>query len=175
MDFGSTWDAVVGFLGHPQIRAFATILSVISFVVSLWAMRRLHEVLTSHHSSMLAEQSRFLDRQWQDFNMLLLANRDVFELVNKKTPSPEEILRRENCYYYLITLLFSAYTAHRQGVVTEENCESHFQGVFHHFTVSGCESEFERILIGGSYPSDFISWCHIKVHAWQARSVGRAS
>ena len=130
LSIASFYRAAIDLLATPEVRTISLLVSAASFIISLLAYRRTSAVMLAHQRNLLAEQSRFLDDQWQRLNIMFMTHRDAADWAEHKYPSVYRgDVRGVSFQYWLVNLLFSAYNSWRNGVIEERVFDLHLSSV----------------------------------------------
>lgn len=121
------WPDLIAFLGQPEVRAFTTVLSVLSFVISVWAVKKTREVLHAHELDIKIRHDQFIDQQWNRINFLALeSDAGARALARIYGVDDVESVKTASFYIALVNLLASAYSAWINGLLDEKLYAAHF-------------------------------------------------
>jgi hypothetical protein len=148
-------DAAVWFLNVPGVRALTAVISVISFALSLWALRKFRDFTETNRRHFAADHARFVDDQWQRSNHVILSNREhlhiMAELLSYK--DADEALRAY-LIFNMINPLYSAFNSVKQGIMDKAVFEAAMGDFASHF--SGDRSSFLSFLRSRGYTDEFV-------------------
>jgi len=126
------------------IAALSLGVSIVSLSVSFWSVRK-------STLNMRAEQSRFIDQQWQSLNHLILTNSDVASILAKKLNVSADEARSAQFDYYIVNALYISYNSWRLKTIDDDEFSVSVDGALEYMTP-------ERLLYcanEGSYSNRF--------------------
>ncbi len=148
-------DAVVWFLNVPSVRALTTVISVISFGLSLWALRKFRDFTETNRRHFAVDHARYVDDQWQRSNHAILSNREhlriMAELLNYK--DADEALKAY-FIFNMINPLYSAFNSAKQGIMDKAVFEKAMSDFGSHFY--GDRSSFLALLRSRGFTDEFV-------------------
>lgn len=155
---GEAWGMVVAAAGNPHLRVVLILLSVGSFAISLWSLRRTF-------SNTAVEQARYIESQWQAVYHLTLNNEKFARHVARMFAygdDPEKAQKGAALLMY-VNVLASTYNAFEQGLISRKIYEAHMKSFFYFYRGS-VRALVEAIEVE-AYDDNFTRECR----AWIAR------
>lgn len=154
----SIYNEILHIVGTPEVRFITILISITSFAISLLAYRRTSAVMIAHERNMIAEQSRFLDNQWQNLNLLFITDKDAGKWAGEHYRhvyhgDARPIAMR----WWLLNLLYSAYNSYKNKVIEPVVFDAHLASVASYFHPQ-VETMFLQ-LRSGFYSDEFAEVC----------------
>lgn len=152
------WEMIVAATSTPQLRVALALLSVGSFAVSLWSLRRTF-------SNTAVEQARYIESQWQAIYHLTLNNEKFARHVARMFAyggDPEKAQKGAALLMY-VNVLASTYNAFERGLISRKIYESHMKSFF--FFYRGSFPALSEAIEVEGYDDNFTQECK----SWIAR------
>lgn len=158
MDLFEIWDRFVQLLNDPSVRAFTSVLSVISFFVSIWAVRQMSTTMASHKASVRSEQARFLEMQWSTIDQLTVSNPDCARLAVEMFGIENETeAKREALHYMYLNVLGAAFMGWKNKAIDEDVYDGHMKFFFNNY--KGPQDFLVRLIRNGGFLPGFEAEC----------------
>lgn len=151
-------EAFSNLLSMPAARLFTFTVSLASFVVSLWALRKTNLAVRTFRSDVLAEHARFLESQWVGIYQLTLTNDKfasyVAEMFN--LGSAEKAQKEASLLMY-INVLAMTFTSWQNKVIDDATYNSHMLSFFG--TYQGDKARLVELIDLVGYDDKFRAAC----------------
>jgi hypothetical protein len=158
MDLFEIWKRFVQLLNDPSVRVFTTALSVISFFVSIWAVRATTTTMASHKASLRSEQARFLEVQWSTIDHLTVSNPDCAKLAVDMFGIENEVeAKREALHYMYLNVLGAAFMGRKNRAIDEDVYDGHMKFFFSNY--KGPQDYLVRLIRNGGFLPGFEAEC----------------
>jgi hypothetical protein len=153
-----TLERAIQLLNQPSVRALSVVIAIASFLVSIWAVRRISVVMTSHGASLLSEQARFIETQWKAIDENVLANPESAKLLAEMFGLDSEAeARREAFHLMFLNTLSMAFVGWKHRVIDLQTYDGHMRYFF--FQYKGKADYISSLVKRANYPSGFLSEC----------------
>jgi hypothetical protein len=156
---GDALDALSNLLSMPLVRSFAFAISLSSFLMSLWALRKTNLAVRTFRSNVLAEHARFLESQWVGIYQLTLTNdkfagyvADMFNLGSAEKAQKEASLLM---YINVLAMTFSSW---QNKVIDKATYMSHMESFFG--TYKGDKDRLTELIGLVGYDTKFRAVCN---------------
>jgi hypothetical protein len=124
-------DALSNLLSMPAVKVFAFGVSLASFLVSLWALRKTNLAVRTFRSDVLAEHARFLEGQWVGIYQLTLTNDKFAEYVaDMFNLGSAEKAQKEASLLMYINVLAMTFSSWQNKVIDRATYRSHMESFF---------------------------------------------
>jgi hypothetical protein len=124
-------EALSNLLNMPAVKMLTIAVSLSSFLVSLWALRKTNLAVRTFRSNVLAEHARFLESQWVSVYQLTLTNDKfagyVAEMFNLEST---EKAQKEASLLMYINVLAMTFSSWQNKVIDNETYRSHMDSFF---------------------------------------------
>jgi hypothetical protein len=151
-------DVLSNLLSMPVVRSIAFAISLTSFLMSLWALRKTNLAVRTFRSNVLAEHARFLESQWVGIYQLTLTNdkfagyvADMFNLGSADKAQKEASLLM---YINVLAMTFSSW---QNKVIDKATYMSHMESFFG--TYKGDKKRLAELIGLVGYDAKFRSAC----------------
>jgi hypothetical protein len=150
--------AVNDLLSMPAVRILTVGVSLASFLVSLWALKRTNLAVRTFRSDVLAEHARFLESQWVGMYQLTLTNEKfagyVAEMFNLGS---SETAQKEASLLVYINVLAMTYSSWKNKVIDDKMYTSHMESFFG--TYNGDKRRLAELIGLVGYDDEFRAAC----------------
>lgn len=159
-------------LAHPLVKAGSLAMSVISFAIAVYSLRKIHQVTTAQVQHMRAEHLRYLNDKRSEIDLLTLKDRDVADLVSESFAigGGVEGARAEALLCLYLNVAASAYAARKNELISHEEYEKHMRFILDDY--AGDPDYLWSVIRANSYPAGFEKQCRQYLAA--ARKAGPA-
>jgi hypothetical protein len=142
----------------PGFRLAAFLLSLVSVGISIWAFRRTKAVLDAHEKSILSDQIRFSNSEWQKVGRFVLGDEKYLGLAAETFGfASVDDARRTYFYFLYLNPAFCSFQAFKLGIMDRNVFGGGLRSVIHNFKGDGAELLNAIKLLG--YPDDFAALC----------------
>jgi hypothetical protein len=151
-------DWLLATVNLPGFKLAAFLLSSVSVAISIWAFRRTKAVLDAHEKSILSDQIRFSNSEWQKVGRFVLSDEKYLKMAAETFgfPSIDEA-RRTYFYFLYLNPAFCSFQAFRLGLMDRDVFGSGLRSVMHNFRGDAAELLDAVKLLG--YSDDFVTLC----------------
>lgn len=162
-------------LGHPMVKAGSLAISVVSFGIALYSLRKIHQVTTAQVQNMRAENLRYLNDKRSEIDLITLKDRDVADLVarNFGIDGGTEAARSEALLCLYLNVAASAYGARKNGLIGQEDYEKHMRFILDDY--AGDPDYLWSVIRANSFPSGFEKQCRQFMAAAQKNGPARVA
>ena len=132
-----------------------TLISIVSFFLSLWALRKFRDFTETNRSHFAADHARFIDDQWQKSNHAILRSKDHIEIMTGLL-GYENVAETQKAYliFNFINPLYSAYNSAKQGIMDTAVFERAMSDLARNF--SGDPRYLVNLLRTRGYTDEFV-------------------
>lgn len=159
-------------LAHPAVKAGSLLMSVVSFGIAIYSLRKIHQVTTAQVQHMRTEHLRYLNDKRSEIDLVTLKDIDVAEMVaqnfHMSGGAPEARTEALLCLY--LNVAASAYAARKNELITHEEYEKHMRFILDDY--AGDPDYLWSVIRANSYPAGFEKQCRQYLAA--ARKTGPA-
>jgi hypothetical protein len=166
-------DWVLATVNLPGFKLVTFLLSVTSVTISLWAFRRTKAVLDAHQKSILSDQIRFINREWQKVGRFVLGDEKYLALAAEIFGhSSVDDARRLFFYFQFLNPMFCSFQAFKLGLMDRDAFAGDVKSVLANF--KGDDAVLTNAIKMVGYPEDFIAECKnlAGLRSFDAKSVG---
>jgi hypothetical protein len=158
VEINDTLEAVSNFLSMPVVRTVTVFVSLSSFLVSIWALRKTNLAVRTFRRDVLAEHARFLESQWVGIYQLTLTNDKfagyVAEMFNLGSA---EAAQKEASLLMYINVLAMTFSSWRNKVIDTKTYASHMESFFG--TYRGDKGRLTELIALVGYDDQFRAAC----------------
>lgn len=153
------------FLGHPAIKAISILLSIASFAIGLYSLRKIHQVTSVQVQNMRAEHLRHLNDKRSEIDLVTLKDPGVADLVarNFDMGGGAAEARTEALLCLYLNVAASAYAARKNGLIGQEEYEKHMRFILDDY--AGDPEYLWSVVRMNSFPSGFEKQCRLYLSA----------
>ena len=148
-------------LAHPVVKAGSLAMSVVSFGIALYSLRKIHQVTTAQVQNMRTEHLRYLNDKRSEIDLATLKDVDVAELVarnfNMGGGVPEARTEALLCLY--LNVAASAYAARKNGLIAQDDYEKHMRFILDDY--AGDPDYLWSVIRANSFPAGFEKQCRL--------------
>lgn len=146
-------------LAHPVVKASSLAISVVSFSIALYSLRKIHQVTTAQVQHMRTEHLRYLNDKRSEIDLATLKDVEVAELVAHNFSMdggvPEARTEALLCLY--LNVAASAYAARKNDLISHEEYEKHMRFILDDY--AGDPDYLWSVIRANSYPAGFEKQC----------------
>lgn len=159
-------------LAHPMVKAGSLAMSVVSFAIALYSLRKIHQVTTAQVQHMRTEHLRYLNDKRSEIDLLTLKDREIADLVSRNFAinGGVEEARGEALLCLYLNVAASAYAARKNELISHEEYEKHMRFILDDY--AGDPDYLWSVIRANSYPAGFEKQCRQFLAA--ARKTGPA-
>jgi hypothetical protein len=151
-------DWLLATVNLPGFKLATLLLSLISVAISVWAFRRTKAVLDAHEKSILSDQIRFGNSEWQKVGRFVLGDETYLKLAAETFGfASVDDARRTYFYFLYLNPAFCSYQAFKLGIMDRNLFGGGLRSVLHNFRGDAAELLATIKLLG--YPDDFAALC----------------
>jgi hypothetical protein len=146
-------------LAHPVIKAGSLAMSVASFGIALYSLRKIHQVTTAQVQHMRTEHLRYLNDKRSEIDLLTLKDREVADLVSRNfaIDGGAEEARGEALLCLYLNVAASAHAARKNDLISQDEYEKHMRFILDDF--AGDPDYLWSVIRANSYPAGFEKQC----------------
>ena len=162
-------------LAHPVVKGGSLVMSIASFGLGLYSLRKIHQVTTVQVQNMRAEHLRYLNDKRSEIDLVTLKDRDVADLVarNFAIDGGTDAARSEALLCLYLNVASSAYAARKNGLIGQEDYEKHMRFILDDY--AGDPDYLWSVIRANSFPAGFEKQCRQFLAAAQKPGAARAS
>jgi hypothetical protein len=151
-------DWILAAINLPGFKVATFLVSLVSVAISVWAFRRTKAVLDAHEKSILSDQIRFSNSEWQKVGRFVLSDEKYLALA-AETFGFRSVDDARRTYFYFLYLnpAFCSYQAFKLGLMDRDVFGGGLKSVMHNFRGDSVELLGTIKLLG--YPDDFVILC----------------
>lgn len=154
------WGLFTALIAHPTTRTFSLLLSVVSVLMGIYSLRRIHSVSSAQVSNIRAEHLRFLNTKRSEIDLLTLKSPDVADLIAQNFHlSDAKEAQREALLCLYLNVASSAYVAYKNRLIDRDDYDKHMRFIFDDF--AGDKDYLWSVIRMNSYPDGFEQQCRI--------------
>jgi len=145
-------------LNDPTAQALQSLATAITFIISILAFWRTFSLQNTQKATLMTEQRRFLEMQWNEMNRLVISNSDATNQAAQMFGSDDgKAVKRDFLHLSYLNILSAASHAYRENALDYPTYDRHMESFFGSYR--GDREYLVQLLQSANYHKEFQKDC----------------